>query len=480
MLVKRSQIRNKEILLTREGWIYLAILGFITVGAILRNVNLLILMAGMMIAPLVINWRLAVYWLRMVSAKRVFPNQLHARQSTSFQWVLRNRSRLTAWGIEVADSLYKIDQTGGSSPVWTGPADRSKVRERSGVVGSLRSLGEFVRRCFFPDSSGELNVSVECPLIGGNQEEVVSCRVYFPQRGLYQFGPARIGSSFPFGIIRSSKELDSRQQVFVAPMLGVLTPVWDRRIRSVLTGVDSYSRRRGAEEEEFHALRRWQSGDNIKQIHWRTSARLGHLTVKQFEQPDNRDFAILLDLYCPAEGEAEMLEGYRQRCETVLSFATTTLLQLDATIRGRIAVAICGSSTSVLRSRVHREIVAQSMPELAVVQPQAEPELAESLLTLSDSVSASTPIFVISSRSAAPEFALLAGRSESSADRTPDSRGDEGGESKKRGRLEAIWPAVCWLNVTSSQFRELFTLEKPVDRSLQQLTQKWKSTHAAR
>ena len=38
--------------LSREGWYYCGVLAFIVGGAVLRSINLLVILAGMMIAPL--------------------------------------------------------------------------------------------------------------------------------------------------------------------------------------------------------------------------------------------------------------------------------------------------------------------------------------------------------------------------------------------------------------------------------------------
>ena len=59
--------------LTREGWYYLAVLAFIIGGAVLRSVNLLVILAGMMIAPLLFNWRLVMASLMGLSIRRKLP-----------------------------------------------------------------------------------------------------------------------------------------------------------------------------------------------------------------------------------------------------------------------------------------------------------------------------------------------------------------------------------------------------------------------
>ena len=61
--------------LSREGWYYLGVLAFIVGGAVLKNVNLLVVLAGMMIAPLLINWRMVMESLRGWSSAASCPSR---------------------------------------------------------------------------------------------------------------------------------------------------------------------------------------------------------------------------------------------------------------------------------------------------------------------------------------------------------------------------------------------------------------------
>ena len=64
----------ERVALTVEGIAYLTVVSFITIGSVLRNVNLLILMTGIMLAPLFINWRLAVHRARSLRGRRQLPS----------------------------------------------------------------------------------------------------------------------------------------------------------------------------------------------------------------------------------------------------------------------------------------------------------------------------------------------------------------------------------------------------------------------
>ena len=94
---RRRKNDLSELKLTPEGWVFLVVLGFITVGAVLRNVNLLIIMAGMMYAALLLNWRASIRWLKSFTASRRLPKRLHAGEIASVQWSCENRFFGTAY-----------------------------------------------------------------------------------------------------------------------------------------------------------------------------------------------------------------------------------------------------------------------------------------------------------------------------------------------------------------------------------------------
>ena len=105
----------RKLSLTPEGWVYLIVLIFISVGSVLRNVNLLIFMAGMMYAPILINWRLGVNRLRSLTASRFIPRRLHANDSAMIQWTCQNRHRsFPAWNVSVLDSIRQVDNDDGA------------------------------------------------------------------------------------------------------------------------------------------------------------------------------------------------------------------------------------------------------------------------------------------------------------------------------------------------------------------------------
>ena len=96
----------------------------------------------------------------------------------------------------------------------------------------------------------------------------------------------------------------------VLPRLGKLTHVWAARRLEAIAGTDRRRRRPGT-EGDFYGVREWRRGDGRRLIHWRSSARQGKLVVRQFERPQSRDAAVVLDLWQP-DGPSDADLRYRR------------------------------------------------------------------------------------------------------------------------------------------------------------------------
>src|SRR5437660_10962756 len=90
--------------LTRAGWYYLAVLLFILGGAVLRSINLLVVLAGMLIAPLLFNWRLVMSSLMGLAVRRRLPAQIVAGEPLTVEIEIENPRRwMSSWLIVVED-----------------------------------------------------------------------------------------------------------------------------------------------------------------------------------------------------------------------------------------------------------------------------------------------------------------------------------------------------------------------------------------
>lgn len=426
--------------LTPEGWVFLLVLAFITVGAVLRNVNLLVVLAGMMYAPLLLNWRMGIRWLTSFKASRRLPKRLHANDLANVQWTCENqRAGMAAWNLVINDRITRLpDDQQSVRPVELDQADLS-----DGWV--TRWFDEILKRLNRQTSNpNRSEVKLGFVRIEAGRSEVQSYRVFFSHRGKYVVGPAALSTTFPFGLIVSRIHFPETEPIFVGPAIGELHPTWERRVQSIACGSDTIKRRRALEEDEFYALRPWRSGDSKKNIHWRTSAKLGQPIVKQHDQQNNRDFALILDLYSDPDDDGRS----KARAETALSFAATAILQIGSAVQGQIGIGVCGKETDLYHSRSRQGVVVEAMKRLAVAQSFESPQIVETLLKLTRLVSSGTPVYVVSSRRRPPEL-------------DPNQiRTDTGNPETDRmaKQLKRVLPLLRWLEVGSREFDSMYSM----------------------
>jgi uncharacterized protein (DUF58 family) len=133
------------------------------------------------------------------------------------------------------------------------------------------------------------------------------------RRGLYNWGPARVVSTDPFGIFRRTREYGGQQQLLVYPQV-VDLPHFQAPPAN-LPGEGRFRRRTPFITPNAAGIRQYAPGDALSRIHWKSTARMGELMVKTFELDPASDIWIVLDLERRVnEGEAdESTEEYGVR-----------------------------------------------------------------------------------------------------------------------------------------------------------------------
>ncbi len=449
---------NAETRLTVEGWVYLVFLAFITIASILRNVNLLVLMAGLLYAPLILQWRVCNKLMRKLRATRAIPQRLHAGDSVKMTWTVHNDStEVTAWNVLVSDHIVR-----DSSSDALGKKTTIAERVRSSLAVEREAFGQQLKQLAIrlwkqiSDTESWLSddgILMSIDRVDGSQSRTGAWQVNFPSRGRYEIGPARVSSTSTLGLQVCHVKLNAVRSCYVAPALGTLNRGWFKRLQSLSRGTGMGTRRRGMDQEEFHALRHWRSGDSKKHIHWRTTARFGQPIVRQFDQKDDQDIAIVLDLFCPSVEEVndeQRIAKFRRDAELALSFATTVLSRAKVDIRGRITLGICGQSKHFFPGR-QADFLASTMKALSVAQPGPRPPVVEALLESVNVVPTGTAILVVSTR-AEPELMVLASSTQRSDDRVK-----EVSQAIMARRLQRVKSAVDWMSVDSPDFQRLFS-----------------------
>ncbi|MFD7990973.1 DUF58 domain-containing protein [Streptomyces mexicanus] len=126
---------------------------------------------------------------------------------------------------------------------------------------------------------------------GGRRE--VSYRVRSDLRGRYPLGPLQLRLSDPFGMCELTRSFSTFDTLTVIPRVEPLPPV---RLSGEAKGYgDGRQRSLALAGEDDVIPRGYRYGDDLRRVHWRSTARYGELMVRREEQPQRARCTVLLD-----------------------------------------------------------------------------------------------------------------------------------------------------------------------------------------
>jgi uncharacterized protein (DUF58 family) len=114
------------------------------------------------------------------------------------------------------------------------------------------------------------------------------------ERGIFDIGPLEVALSDPFGLATATFTSVGVTQLTVYPRIDVISPL------PTAQGHDPHSSARHprallGQGEDFYALRPYEVGDDLRRVHWASTARLDDLMIRQDEMPWQTRSTILLD-----------------------------------------------------------------------------------------------------------------------------------------------------------------------------------------
>ncbi|MFB7915048.1 DUF58 domain-containing protein [Streptomyces sp. NPDC056061] len=126
---------------------------------------------------------------------------------------------------------------------------------------------------------------------GGRRE--VSYRVRSDLRGRYPLGPLQLRLSDPFGMCELIRSFGAYDTLVVVPRTEPLSPV---RLSGEAPGYGEGQQRSTALAGDDDVIPRgYRHGDDLRRVHWRSTARHGELMVRREEQPQRPRCTVLLD-----------------------------------------------------------------------------------------------------------------------------------------------------------------------------------------
>ncbi|MBF2099145.1 MAG: DUF58 domain-containing protein [Gloeomargaritaceae cyanobacterium C42_A2020_066] len=232
--------------LTRVGRTFTIVTFLVCIGSFNTGNNLLYLLLGMLLSLIIASAVLSEQVVKGLTAERQLPTQVFAGQPALVV-------------IQVTNTKRRV------------PSFSLTVQDRVTELGELPSL------YFLRIDPGETVQGIY--------------RVTFPQRGQWLFTGYELRTSFPFELFRKLVRRSRPAGLLVYP-----NPLEPPAMVLATLG-ERGSRRRPAQGQgsDFFGLRDFRPGDDVRAIHWKTSARRDQWLVREMERQDAESVTLCLD-----------------------------------------------------------------------------------------------------------------------------------------------------------------------------------------
>jgi uncharacterized protein (DUF58 family) len=243
--------RNRSLQIIREGVIFIILIFAIGLGAIFTGSNLLYLVLAMCMSLLVVSGILSELALKKITVKSTLPPTVYAGDYFAICLKITNAKKyLSSYCLRVSLVLS----------------------------GRVPLEGEIDAYFFHlpPKNNAVKNLLVKAE-----------------KRGPVQIEGFQISTGFPFGFFRKTKFLPMPDEAIVFPSV---QPVKLPFASGASQDEHGIVRHQG---DEIVALREYSEGDPMSAVHWKSSAKTGHLRVKDFRASDHQSFTLFLNLNDP-------------------------------------------------------------------------------------------------------------------------------------------------------------------------------------
>ncbi|EHR62182.1 DUF58 domain-containing protein [Saccharomonospora cyanea] len=142
-------------------------------------------------------------------------------------------------------------------------------------------------------------------------------------RGVHRIGPLRATITDPFGLCEFERDLVTHSRLVVVPRV---TTLWGLpRGAGLGSGEDSSIRLHAGQGETDVVVRQYRQGDDLRKVHWRSTARRDEMMVRVEERPWHGGTTVLLD----HRASAHRGSGTHSSLEWAVEFTASVSLHLN-------------------------------------------------------------------------------------------------------------------------------------------------------
>jgi uncharacterized protein (DUF58 family) len=339
VIAKRTPLRwigyKMEYRVSREGWIYIVGIILVALAAMNTGNNLLFLILACLIATILMSGILSSITLSGVEVRLELPEHIFAGQPVRGVVELENE-KLTLPSFSLRVEAVK-------------------------PKGSTNTAAFLETPVYFPYLPKHDKVQQGVPLL-------------FPRRGVYRQEAFRILTRFPFGFLQKARRVDMKSEAVVYPSVEP-TQEYMEILPGLQGALENVTKGRG---QDLYALRDYVPTDSARHVHWKATARLGSLMVREFTREDDCRLLLVLDPYVggadmlKAPAAAEIVNERFERAVTLCASIAWHFCERNALVQFRSV----GVETRLAPAE---EIIFEILRHLAIAQPlQSDPH--ESLM----------------------------------------------------------------------------------------------------
>ncbi|WP_136023828.1 DUF58 domain-containing protein [Microbacterium sp. K27] len=169
---------------------------------------------------------------------------------------------------------------------------RTRVVVGERAVGALTLANRGTRailpsRVVLPVGSGRGEFGIQRLAPGEEAEELFA--IPTQKRGVVKVGPVSVVRGDPLGLFERAHRRDDPVDLFVHPR----TVLFDGQSLGYLRDLEGLpAADLSRDDVSFHALLEYQPGDDLRHVHWRSTARTGTMMVRQYEETRRSHFVI--------------------------------------------------------------------------------------------------------------------------------------------------------------------------------------------
>ena len=205
--------------------------------------------------------------------------------------------------------------------------------------------------------SGADDVRFNLAPVPGGSTAAGNYRLKPGRRGVLEIGPTRIEDIDGLGLAQRRHILKSPTRVVVHPPIERLASSHPPVGGDLSLPSEFHRRSPGLESEEFDVLRPYAEGDDLRHIHWRSTARLGEFMVRTFQPSRPGRLTVVIDTRPPGDAMA-----VQDRTTSVAASIVSAVLRAGDEAR---ILTTDGRGTPPL---VHRSDIAVALEFLALLE----------------------------------------------------------------------------------------------------------------